>query len=165
MPCWDCERSKIIFLTIWTLCYKSYGVWAAIKWSKGDKKVTYIQIPSSSACKLVELRSCNKGWQACDIRCSCLIYYCICQTNMTTDYEGYVFKRLNNILDIWEWLVYVYVLYGGGGEGGVFNTLTLFFTCKSKHYHFLAILKNLFCIYSLYLYLILKFVWFEATSW
>lgn len=53
--------------------------------------------------------------------------------------------------------VYVYVLYGGGGEGGVFNTLTLFFTCKSKHYHFLAILKNLFCIYSLYLYLILKF--------
>lgn len=36
--------------------------------------------------------------------------------------------------------VYVYVcIYGGGGEGGVCNTLTLFFTCKSKHYHFLAI--------------------------
>lgn len=33
-------------------------------------------------------------------------------------------------------------MYGGGGEGGVFNTLTLFFTCKSKHYHFLAILKK-----------------------
>lgn len=30
-------------------------------------------------------------------------------------------------------------MYGGGGEGGVFNTLTPFFTCKSKHYHFLAI--------------------------
>lgn len=59
-----------------------------------------MQIPSSSACKLVELQSCDKGWQACDIRYSCLIYYCICQTNMTTDYEGYVFKRLNNILDI-----------------------------------------------------------------
>lgn len=26
-------------------------------------------------------------------------------------------------------------MYGGGGEGGVCNTLTLFFTCKSKHYH------------------------------